>query len=344
MTTATPEAPSTPPTDDVGSPVDDSISLATPVADGAPVRPLAPPEGVTPKIHWHYLISFVVLHTAALLCLFPYFFSWVGVAAWYFGVNIFGQLPIPICYHRQLTHRSFKSPKWFERSLATLALFAAQETPARWVAWHRKHHQHSDHREDPHSPLVNFGWGHVNWLIYENKATSDFSLYQKYARDILEDPYYMWLEKIPMPMLWFYTGHALAYWLISFGICCFAYGGATAEAWRITWSLFVWGVVLRTVYVWHITWSVNSLSHLWGYRNYKTNDDSRNNWFVAFITGGEGWHNNHHADQASASVQHRWWEWDMNYWIIKGFEKVGLATDVIPPRHVRKQQAAKAAG
>ena len=319
-----------------------SIPATTPPADsvpsgGAPVRPLDYPEGVGRTILWHYAISFVVLHAAALLIFVPYFFSWVGVAAWYFGVNFFGQLGIPICYHRLLTHRSFKSPKWFERSLATLALCSAQETPARWVAWHRMHHHHSDHRDDPHSPLVNFGWGHVNWLVFKNRATSDFSLFQKYARDILEDPYYMWLEKVPYPMAVFFVGHAAIYWLVSFGICCLAYGGATPEALRITWSLFIWGVVFRTVYVWHITWSVNSLSHMFGYRNYETNDDSRNNWFVAFITGGEGWHNNHHADQSSASVQHRWWEWDMNYWIIKAFEKVGLATNVVPPMHKRRQ-------
>lgn len=311
-------------------------SATSELVDGAPVKPLPLPVGVNKRtVLWGYAVSFIVLHLAALLIFVPYFFSWVGVLAWYLGVTFIGQLGVPVCYHRQLTHRSFKSPKWFERTLATLALCSGQETPARWVAWHRMHHQHSDHRDDPHSPLVNFGWGHVNWLVYENKATADFSLYQKYARDILEDPYYMWLEKIRFPMLWFVVGHAIVYWLVAFGICCLCYGGPTAEAWRITWSVFVWGVLFRLVYVWHITWSVNSLSHLFGYRNYKTSDDSRNNWFVALITGGEGWHNNHHADPASASVQHRWWEWDMNYWIIKLFEMVGLASHVVPPRHRR---------
>lgn len=101
-------------------------------------------------------------------------------------------------------------------------------------------------------------------------------------------------------------------------------------------SLFVWGVLARTVYVWHITWSVNSLSHIFGYRNFSTEDHSRNNWFVAMITGGEGWHNNHHGDQAAASLQTRWWEFDLNYYFIKCLEKAGLATDVVPlARHRR---------
>jgi stearoyl-CoA desaturase (delta-9 desaturase) len=98
---------------------------------------------------------------------------------------------------------------------------------------------------------------------------------------------------------------------------------------RLGLSWLVWGVALRVVYVWHITWSVNSLSHIFGYRNYDTKDASRNNWFVALITGGEGWHNNHHHDQRAASVQHHWWEYDANYYTIRFFERMGLITDVV---------------
>ena len=102
----------------------------------------------------------------------------------------------------------------------------------------------------------------------------------------------------------------------------------------------VWGVFLRTVIVWHITWSVNSLSHLFGYRNYETGEHSRNNWFVAILTSGEGWHNNHHADPDSASNAHRWWEFDLIYLAIVALERLGLATDVIRPRRVRKEVVA----
>jgi stearoyl-CoA desaturase (delta-9 desaturase) len=102
-------------------------------------------------------------------------------------------------------------------------------------------------------------------------------------------------------------------------------------------SLLVWGVILRTVCVWHISWTVNSLSHLFGYSNYETGDNSRNNWLVAFLTSGEGWHNNHHHDPASASNAHRWWELDGMWLIIRSLEMVGLATEVVRPRHWRRR-------
>ncbi|QDS87638.1 Fatty acid desaturase [Rosistilla ulvae] len=309
-----------------------------------PLTSLEYPSGVDLNdIQWGYSISFLVVHAAALLALFPWFFSWAGVIAFAVGTVVFGQLGIPICYHRLLTHRSFKTPKWFERTLVTFALCSAQETPARWVAWHRIHHQHSDHREDMHSPLVNFLWSHINWLVYRNNSVQNFSLYQKYARDILSDRYYMWLEKVPYPMTLFYVGHAIAFFLISYAISI-AIFGANMQAFQMTASLFVWGVLVRTVWVWHITWSVNSLSHMFGYRNYATTDDSRNNWFVSLITGGEGWHNNHHADQASASVQHRWWEFDPNYYVIQLFGVCGLATNIVPPMHQRRRATEGTAG
>jgi stearoyl-CoA desaturase (delta-9 desaturase) len=108
-----------------------------------------------------YVFSFVLLHALALLTLVPWFFSWAGVIAFWVGVVVFGQVGIPICYHRQLTHRSFRTPKWLEHTFVLLAMCSAQDTPAKWVAWHRKHHGHSDEREDPHTPLVNFFWSHV---------------------------------------------------------------------------------------------------------------------------------------------------------------------------------------
>ncbi len=103
-------------------------------------------------------------------------------------------------------------------------------------------------------------------------------------------------------------------------------------------SLLVWGVFVRTVVVWHITWSVNSLSHMFGYRNYETGEESRNNWFVALITSGEGWHNNHHADPSSASNQRKWWEIDLVYYTLLALAKVGLVWDIVMPRHERGKQ------
>ena len=320
---------------------------ATSSAEGQPAEGAAPsgrrkyglpPMVDTRIIRWEYASAFVIIHALALLALFPWFFSWVGFATFVAGVCIFGQLGIPICYHRQLTHKSFRTPKWLERTFATLALCSARETPATWVAWHRWHHLRSDEYDDAHSPLVSFFWSHVGWLTVRNNQLIGPGFYQKYARDILSDPYYYFLFRHPNTMLAVYLGHSLL-----------LVGGAWAIGWplygwdaavQLAASVFVWGVLVRTVYVWHITWSVNSLSHMWGYRNHATGDESRNNWFVALITGGEGWHNNHHADQAAASVQHRWWEFDPNYYVIKSLEAVGLASNVIEPVHHRRRDAA----
>lgn len=284
---------------------------------------------------WVYFLPIATIHLLALLVLVPWLFSWTGVLLYFFGINVVGQLGVPVCYHRQLTHRSFRTPKWLERCFVGIALCNGQETPAKWVAWHRIHHQHTDVQEDPHSPLVNFFWSHVGWLFYENEEASNAGAYHKYARDILEDPFYMFLEKHRTVASWIYLAHAVVFFLVGLAV-----GWATTgEAWagvQFGLSVLVWGVFLRTVHVWHITWAVNSLSHMFGYRNYETDEESRNNWFVAFITGGEGWHNNHHHDPTSASVQHRWWEIDLNYYIIKTLEFVGLATDVVEPRLIKR--------
>ena len=300
-----------------------------------PAVAAASPGGARRAIRWDYVVFFVALHAAALLVFIPYFFSWIGVAAFLGGVIVFGQFAIPIGYHRLLAHKSFRTPKWFERTLVTLAMCTAQETPAQWVAWHRRHHCHSDEQDDPHTPRVNFFWAHVNWLVHESRSRlQTFAMYEKYARDILADPYYRWIERLPTPAGVFFLAHALLLTALVAGLATLWYGWS-GEALQLTASVVVWGIIARTVWVWHITWSVNSLSHLAGYQNYATGDDSRNNWFVALLTGGEGWHNNHHADPASASVQHRWWELDPNYYVIRLFGVLGLASDIIPPRHRR---------
>ena len=294
------------------------------------------PSGVNEKrVYISYVISFIVFHTAALLVFVPWFFSWTGVVSLIIGVYVFGAIGIPICYHRLLTHRSFRTPKWFEHFLVVIALCNGEETPARWVAWHRLHHTESDHQEDPHSPLVNFFWSHFQWLIYENKNTNKFALYQKYARDILADPFYMWLEKNTYMGVAIFVAHGFVIYGLAF-LAAGLYYGFGMTAFQLASSVFVWGVIARIVCIWHITWSVNSLSHMFGYRTYDTDDHSRNNWFVALIASGEGWHNNHHADQSAATVQHKWWEFDLNYYIIKVWSWMGLASHIVPPMHKRR--------
>ena len=313
----------------------DPLLENTAVETRAPVAErLAPPDGTQPwRIHWTYAIPIGAIHLLALLALVPWFFSWTGVVLLLVGIPLYGQ-GINLVYHRLLSHRSFKVPKWLERTFVVGALCSLQDTPAKWVATHRFHHTHSDESDDPHSPLVAFLWAHIGWLIVRNSHLHNLSAYEKYARDILEDRFYMRLEK-SLLWVWIYLAHALLYFAAGFAAGWWIEGTALS-ALQFGSSLLVWGVLLRTVAVWHITWSVNSATHLFGYRSYETSENSRNNWVVGLLAAGEGWHNNHHYDPAAATVQHRWWEIDPTYYAIKLLQWSGLATDVIPPAHRRR--------
>lgn len=299
------------------------------------------PETVKPfTVHWIYVGTLITIHALALLAFMPSLFWWPAVFAAILGIHVFGQ-GITIGYHRLLTHRSFKTPVWVERTFAILGICCMEDTPARWVAIHRIHHVHSDEQPDPHSPLVNFLWSHFGWLSVNNRATHSLSAIEKFSKDLLRDPFYMYMEKRPLTHVYI----ALMQLPVFFAL------GALLGGWWLGWdrallcgsSMVVWGVFVRIVAVWHITWSVNSLSHMFGYQNYNTGEHSKNNWLVALLTVGEGWHNNHHEDPSSASLHHKWWEIDISYYEIKLLEKLGLAWDVIPPRHLRPSHASKAA-
>jgi stearoyl-CoA desaturase (delta-9 desaturase) len=168
-----------------------------------------------------------------------------------------------------------------------------------------------------------------------------WAFFERYSRDILADGYYRYLERNPWAILLIYSAHAALFALAGLLVGRWA-GGDWRHGVQLAASWLVWGVYVRTVLVWHITWSVNSLTHLFGYRTYETDEDSRNNWFVGLVANGEGWHNNHHHDPASASVQHKWWEIDVTYYVILLLQRLGLATDVIQPRHVRRRTSATA--
>jgi len=290
-------------------------------------------------IHWEYAIPLLAVHLAAALVLIPSLFSWSGLVLALVGTHLFGMLGINICYHRLLTHRSLAVPRWLEQTLATIAVFSLEDSPVRWVATHRLHHAHSDAAADPHSPVHGISWAHTGWLVRPAPDRRTLAFFDRYARDVLAVPYYRWFEKRPMRVLWVYLAQiplfALAGWL--FGLAC---GDTPAQATLLAGSWVVWGVLLRTVLVWHQTWCVNSLSHLFGYRNYETGENSRNNWLVALLAAGEGWHNNHHHDPVSASVQHRWWEIDITYYVILLLARLGLARDIVLPRHIRQANAA----
>ncbi|MFM7208177.1 MAG: acyl-CoA desaturase [Planctomycetaceae bacterium] len=298
----------------------------------------APRSVTTPGMHWEYLVPITAVHLLAGLAFTPALFSWPGVALAVVATALFGTLGINLCYHRLLAHRSLKVPRWLERTLVTVSLCSLEDTPARWVANHRLHHSHSDEPGDPHSPRDGIGWSHVGWLFRRAPERKTCSFFDRYARDILADRYYRFLERHATAIVWIYATHAAVIWLAGLLVGRWL-GGDWASGLACGLRCLVWGVFVRTVLVWHITWSVNSLTHLFGYRTYETGEDSRNNWLVAILAMGEGWHNNHHHDPASASVQHRWWEFDVTYYVILLLERLGLATDVIAPRHVRRSAA-----
>ena len=297
-----------------------------------------PPATEPIRVYWVYAVPVVLIHVLALLAVLPWLFSWSGLLVLVVGVFIFGEA-INMGYHRILAHKSAKLPKWLEHSFVIVALCCMEDTPASWVSTHRRHHNDSDQPTDPHSPLVTFFWGHCGWLMLHNRDTNNIATYQKYAPDILRDPFYLKLEK-SFIWVWFYVAHAALYFVVGL-IIGWASSGHWMSGVQFGLSLLIWGVFVRTVAVWHITWSVNSLTHVFGYQNYDDTDDhSKNNWIVALFASGEGWHNNHHHDPASASNQHRWWEFDVTFYCIKGLQVLGLAKDVIPPRHRRRQARA----
>lgn len=289
---------------------------------------------VRDNIHWPYLVPIASVHLLALLAFVPALFSWSGLLLIPIGIQVFGTLGVNLCYHRLLTHRSLEVPQWLEHIFTTLAICCLEDTPVRWVATHRLHHNHSDDDQDPHSPVEQFWWGHAGWLFRRNPSLRTLDFYHKYARDILSDSYYMYLEKRPHVVLYIYAAHAAVIMALGYGVG-YAWLGTWQGATQLALSWLVWGVFVRTVAVWHITWSVNSLTHRFGYRTYSTDENSRNNWLVALLAAGEGWHNNHHHDPASASVQHRWWEIDLTYYTIRFLAAVGLAKRVVLPRHQR---------
>ena len=289
------------------------------------------PPGVDAKsrILWEYVLPVIGFHLLLPLAFFDYVFSWWGVAWLLVGNFLFTSLGIGAGYHRLLTHRGFKCKKWFEYVLATLGVASFQDSPARWVLVHRVHHQHSDHIPDPHTPYVSGFWAHVGWLFVDNRELSSAAAYDRYVRDLMRDPYYLWLQR-GLNWVWVYVYHALAITAIG-GLVGLLFTGTAMGALQFAVQFFLWGVVFRTIFCWHVTWGINSAAHMWGYQNYKTRENSRNNWLLALLTNGEGWHNNHHADPRSAAQGHRWFEFDLTYRMICLFARLGWVWDIVGP-------------
>lgn len=261
--------------------------------------------------------SIALIHVGALAAVVPYFFSWAGLALFVVLVWATASLGVSLSYHRMLSHKAWRARPWLRNVLTFLACLSLEMGPISWSATHRQHHRESDHEADPHSPLVNFFWAHLGWLFFTHPVIDNKELKRKLVPDLYKDRAMVFFER---NYVWLWLGFALLTMAAGY-----AFGGL-----QLALSLLVWGSLVRTVWVWHSTWFVNSVTHLFGYRNYKTSDDSRNLWWVSVLTFGEGWHNNHHALAGSANFGHKWFEFDPSYWALALFNRLGWVERINP--------------
>ena len=271
----------------------------------AGIEELGKRSGAYNGINWVTATFMVLFHVGAVAALF--FFSWKVFFLAVFLNWVAGGLGVGVGYHRLLTHRGYKTPKWLEYFLTTCATLSLQGGPIFWVATHRIHHQYSDKEGDPHSPRDGKWWAHMGWVLVGKSMHHDTSTLARYVPDLAKDKFHVLITKyhyVPMIVL---------------GIVLFAIGGL---------PFLLWGVFLRTVVGLHATWAVNSATHTWGSRRFQTRDDSTNSWWVALLAFGEGWHNNHHAHPVSARHGLAWYEIDFNWYVIWALKKLGLVRQI----------------
>lgn len=276
------------------------------------------------RVSWYALIWLGLAHIVCLAA--PFTFTWQALAFTVFMHWITGSLGICLGYHRLLTHMGMKCYPWVRYLFTGIGTLAGEGSALDWVADHRKHHAYSDHDGDPHSPQDGGMWSHMFWLAFHTHTGSRQEYLQRWVPDLMKERGMRILDKLflPIHVLNGFLVTGLGYWL----------GGTDMAI-----SFLVWGVFCRLVFVLHATWMVNSLSHMWGYRNYTTTDDSRNNWLVAIVAYGEGWHNNHHAYPRMAKHGHKWWEIDVTWMAICTLKKLGLVWDVVDYKNAAEKKA-----
>jgi stearoyl-CoA desaturase (delta-9 desaturase) len=260
------------------------------------------------SINWTITSVMILFHIGALAALTA--FSWraflISIVLYWISTG----LGISLGYHRLLTHRSYKTSLFIEYFFAICGALTLEGGPISWVGTHRVHHQKADRDGDPHSPRDGGWWAHAGWVLRGAGNHNDTFLMSKYAPDLARDRFYRWLNSY--------------HWvpLVILTAIIFAAGGL---------GLVLWGICFRVVFGLHATWLVNSATHMWGARRFATGDDSRNNWWVALLTFGEGWHNNHHAFPTSARHGLAWYQFDPSWMLLKALERVGLAEAIKLP-------------
>jgi stearoyl-CoA desaturase (delta-9 desaturase) len=256
-------------------------------------------------INWHTATFMALFHIGAVAALFM--FSWQALVAAVVLWWISASLGVGMGFHRLLTHRGYKTPKLVEYFITVCGLLALEGGAINWVVTHRIHHAHTDGPGDPHTPRDGGWWAHIGWMLKGNAQSHGKETMERYAPDMMKDRFHVVANNF--------------YWvpIVFLGIALLALGG---------WSFVLWAVFFRVTFNFHSTWLVNSATHMWGSRRFATRDDSTNNWWVALVTFGEGWHNNHHAYPTAARHGLAWYEIDLNWWGIRTLQFLRLAKGV----------------
>lgn len=257
------------------------------------------------QVNWPMTLLMAAFHVGAIVALFNFTWSAFAVAVflWWFT----GSLGIGIGYHRLLTHRGFKAPRFVEYFLTMCGALAFEGGPIAWVANHRQHHMFAERDGDPHSPRHGFWWSHMGWIVNGVSDHREIEANGRRVPDLSSDRVHNLISR------WNYVPQVIL------TVILYAIGGM---------PFVLWGIFVRVVFSWHATCFVNSAAHVWGRRRFETLDDSRNNWWVALMTFGEGWHNNHHAHPSSARHGLAWFEIDINWYGIWLLRKLGLVEKV----------------
>jgi len=258
------------------------------------------------------LLAIVGIHLTA--CAAPLYFSWPAFITALVLVE-YSALGITVGFHRLLTHGGFVTSTFMKRMFAIAGLVALQGSVLRWIADHRKHHMFTDKEGDPHSPRDGWFYSHIGWMFvyfYDKEVEENID---RFAPDLKKD--------------WFFRFTHDHYWLVPVvQVAVLGGAGYLYDGWFGLTSFLLWCFFARVTFVWNVTWCVNSVTHIWGYKNYATDDDSRNNWLIGILAQGEGWHNNHHKYPTLAVHGHRWWEIDVSYRLICFLRFIGLVKNV----------------
>ena len=278
-------------------------------------------DNISEAIDWMRVIPFILMH---LLCLLVFVVGVSPIALWVaLGSYLLRMFAITAFYHRYFSHKAFKTSRIAQFFFGVLGATATQRGPIWWASHHRRHHIYSDKDKDIHSPKHGFLWSHVGWFL----CLKNFTTHEDCVRDLVKFPELVLLDRFDVfvPILYGISIFFLGYYLE------IAYPALQTTGLQ----MLIWGYFVSTVVLIHCTLFVNSLAHILGSQRYDTGDDSRNNGFIALLTMGEGWHNNHHHFPVSARQGFFWWEIDMSYYLLKLMSYLGIIWEL---RHVPSER------